>query len=127
MVERVEGFASEFDWRQAYKEINEFEAQITNAGTVLVKFWLHLSPEEQLQRFESRKHDPFKSYKLTDEDWRNREKWDEYSVAVNQMVARTSTATAPWTLVPGNDKYYARVKILETVIEATKAELKRRD
>lgn len=120
LVERIEGFASEIEWRRAYREINEFEAQLTNANYVLVKFWVHISPEEQLQRFESRKNDPFKSYKLTDEDWRNREKWNLYDVAVNQMIARTSTSSSPWTVVAGNSKHYARVKVIETVIEAIK-------
>ncbi|MGL5034718.1 MAG: polyphosphate:AMP phosphotransferase [Microcystaceae cyanobacterium] len=127
LVERVEGFANEAEWRRAYKEINEFEAQLTTEGCVVVKFFLHISPEEQLQRFQDREKNAFKSYKLTDEDWRNRENWDLYSVAINQMIARTSTPSANWTVVPANDKYYARVKILQTLIEAVKAELKRRD
>jgi polyphosphate:AMP phosphotransferase len=126
LVERVEGFASEANWRQSYQEINEFEAQLTNYGVVLVKFWLHISPKEQLKRFEERQADPFKVHKITEEDWRNREKWNLYAVAVNQVVARTSTPAAPWALIPGDNKYYARVKVLETVIEAVKAELKRR-
>ncbi|MEL4893956.1 polyphosphate:AMP phosphotransferase [Crocosphaera sp. Alani8] len=125
LVERVEGFASELEWRSSYKEINEFESQLTTAGCVIVKFWLHVSFEEQLRRFEERKNDPFKSYKLTDEDWRNREKWPSYYVAVNQMIARTNTPYAPWTVVPGNDKYYARVCVLETVINAIEKELKK--
>jgi len=126
LVERIENFATDEEWRRAYREINEFEAQLTGAGYVLVKFWLHISPEEQLRRFEERKNDPFKTYKLTDEDWRNREKWALYEVAVNQMLQRTSTFTAPWTLVAANDKYYARVKILDTVSDAIERELKRR-
>lgn len=126
LVERIEGFADEAEWRRAYREINEFEAQLTSFGFVLVKFWLHISPEEQLRRFEERKDNLFKQYKLTDEDWRNRERWALYHVAVNQAIARTSTPSAPWTIVAGNDKYYARVKVLETVIDAIKAELKRR-
>jgi polyphosphate:AMP phosphotransferase len=124
LVERVEGFATEVEWRRAYREINEFESQLTHAGYVLVKFWLHISKEEQLRRFEERKNDAFKQYKLTDEDWRNREQWNLYEVAINQAIARTSTPAAPWTIVPGNDKYFARVKVIETVIEAIKAELK---
>ncbi len=124
LVERIEGFANEVEWRRAYQEINEFEAQLVHADYVIVKFWLHISPEEQLRRFEERQQNPFKQYKLTQEDWRNREKWDVYAVAVNQMVARTSTASAPWTVVPGDDKYYARVKIIETVIAAIKSKLK---
>ncbi|MCU0533112.1 MAG: polyphosphate:AMP phosphotransferase [Hydrococcus sp. Prado102] len=124
LVERIEGFAKENEWRRAYQEINEFEAQLTNAGYVLVKFWMHISPEEQLRRFEERKDNPFKLYKLTEEDWRNRDKWNTYAVAVNQAIARTSTPAAPWTVVAGNNKYYARVKVIETAIEAIKARLK---
>ncbi len=126
LVERIENFATDEAWRRAYREINEFESQLTGAGYVLVKFWLHISPEEQLRRFEERQNDPFKTYKLTNEDWRNRERWPLYEVAVNQMIQRTSTFTAPWTLVAANDKYYARVKILDTVSDAIEQELKRR-
>jgi AMP-polyphosphate phosphotransferase len=126
LVERVEGFAEEARWRQAYQEINEFEAQLTNAGYVLVKFWLHISPEEQLRRFQERQNDPYRAYKLTEEDWRNREKHNLYYVAVNQMIARTSTPTAPWTIVPGNDKYFARLKVLDTVSTAIEERLKRK-
>ena len=126
LVERVEGFASELEWRRSYKEINEFEAQLTASGCVIVKFWLHISFEEQLKRFEERKNNEFKSYKLTEEDWRNREKWSLYNVAVNQMIAGTNTPYAPWTVVPGNDKYYARVHVLETVINAVETEFKKR-
>jgi AMP-polyphosphate phosphotransferase len=118
LVERVEGLATETEWRRAYQEINEFEAQLTSAGYVLVKFWLQISPDEQLKRFQERQADPFKQYKLTDEDWRNREKWPYYEVAVNQMIQRTTTPTAPWTLVAANDKYYARVNVIETVVQA---------
>jgi AMP-polyphosphate phosphotransferase len=123
LVERIEGFATETEWRRAYQEINEFEGQLTRKGYVLLKFWLHISPEEQLARFESRQNNVFKEYKLTDEDWRNREKWDLYYVAVNQAIARTSTPKAPWTIVPANDKYYARVFVIETVINAINAAL----
>ncbi len=126
MVERIEGFASEMEWRRAYREINEFEAQLKTAGYVVVKFFLHISPEEQLRRFQEREKNPYKQYKLTNEDWRNREQWPLYDVAINQMIARTSTPAAPWTVVPSNDKYHARVKVIETVIEALAAELKRR-
>jgi polyphosphate:AMP phosphotransferase len=127
LVERVEGLATDVEWRRAYREINEFEAQLTTAGYVLVKLWLHISPEEQLQRFQERQNDAFRQYKLTDEDWRNREKWPFYAVAVNQMLQRTTTPTAPWTLVAANDKYYARVKVIETVVQAIQAVLKRRN
>jgi len=126
LVERIEGFATDIEWRRAYSEINEFEAMLTNAGYVLVKFWLHISLEEQLRRFEERKDDDFKQYKLTDEDWRNREQWNLYEVAVNHAIARTSTPNAPWTIIAGNDKYYARVQTIETVIQAIKTAMKRR-
>jgi polyphosphate:AMP phosphotransferase len=127
LVERIEGLATEMEWRRAYREINEFEVQLTTAGYVLVKFWLHISPEEQLQRFESRQDDPFKAYKLTEEDWRNRDQWNLYHLAINQAIARTSTPSAPWTIVPGNSKYYARVNVIETVIEAVKNKLKNKN
>ena len=126
LVERVEGFATEPEWRRAYQEIIELEEQLTSAGYVLVKFWLHISPEEQLRRFQEREENAFKQHKLTAEDWRNREKWSLYNVAVNQMIGRTSTPTAPWTVVAGNDKYYARVKVIQTVTEAIRGGLKRR-
>ena len=126
MVERVEGFAREKEWLRAYREINELEAELTAEGYVVVKFFLHISPEEQLARFEERQNNPFKQYKLTDEDWRNREKWPLYDVAVNQMMARTNTPAAPWTVVPANDKYFARVQVIQTVVDAVKMELKRR-
>lgn len=125
LVERVEGFATETEWRRAYQEINEFEAALTSAGYVLVKFWLHISPEKQLERFRERQNDPFKEYKLTEEDWRNRHKWPLYDVAVNQMIQRTSTPTAPWTLIAANDKYHARVKVIQTVIQAIRKRLKK--
>lgn len=117
LVERVEGFASDFAWQRAYREINHFEEQITQQGTVLIKFWLHISPEEQLNRFHERANTSYKQYKITDEDWRNREKWDRYEMAVNEMVFRTGTEYAPWTLVAAEDKNYGRIQILETVCE----------
>ncbi len=126
LVERVEGFATDLEWRRAYQEINEFEEQLITAGYVLVKFWLHISQEEQLNRFTERQNNQFKQQKLTDEDWRNREKYPFYNVAVNQAIQRTSTPIAPWTIVAGNNKYYARVKIIQTVTQAIEAELKRR-
>ena len=118
LVERVEGFASEAEWRRAYTEINEFERQLTEFGIVLVKFWLHITSEEQLRRFEERQTIEYKRWKLTDEDWRNREKWDLYERAVQEMVERTSTLDAPWTLVEGNCKRFARLKVLRTVSDA---------
>jgi polyphosphate kinase 2 (PPK2 family) len=118
MVERLEGFCVEEEWKRAYREINEFERQLVDFGTILVKFWIHISKEEQLERFEARKEIPYKSWKLTDEDWRNREKWDLYEEAVNDMLLKTSTLTAPWTIVEGNCKWYARVKALKTLVDA---------
>lgn len=115
LVERVEGFASTQEWLRSYHEINDFEENLTNHGTVLCKFWVHISKDEQLRRFKAREEDPLKQYKITDEDWRNREKWEAYENAVNDMVAHTSTTNAPWTLVSGNDKKFARIQILETL------------
>jgi polyphosphate kinase 2 (PPK2 family) len=117
LVERVEGFAHEDEWRRAYDEINDFEDQLVQHGTVVLKFWVHISKEEQLRRFEERAQTTFKQYKITDEDWRNRKRWDAYVLAVNEMVARTGTPRAPWVLVSGNDKRYSRIQILETVCE----------
>lgn len=117
LVERVEGYATEEEWRRAYLEINDFEEQLVEFGIALVKVWIHITPEEQLKRFKLREGIPWKSWKLTDEDWRNREKWSAYEQAVNDMVTQTSTRHAPWTLIEGNDKRYARVKILQTVVD----------
>ena len=124
LVERVEGLCSEADWMRAYGEINEFEEQLAAHRTVLVKFWMAISKEEQLKRFEEREAVGFKNYKITDEDWRNRDKWDQYTHAVCDMVDRTSTEQAPWTLVEANDKYYARIKVLETVCHRLEAAMK---
>jgi polyphosphate:AMP phosphotransferase len=118
LVERIEGFCARGDWQRAYTEINAFEEQVTEFGTILLKFWLAISPEEQLQRFKERETTPYKQYKLTEEDWRNREKWDAYVAAACDMVERTSTHDAPWVLVEANDKNYARVKVLRTVAQA---------
>ena len=117
LVERVEGFASEETWRRAYAEINDFEDQLIESDIVLAKFWVHISKEEQLNRFKLREKVPYKRWKLTEEDWRNREKWGQYEMAVHDMVQHTSTINAPWTLVEGNDKRYARIKVIETVCE----------
>jgi polyphosphate kinase 2 (PPK2 family) len=117
MVERIEGFCTEEEWKRAFREINQFERQLVDFGTILVKFWIHISRDEQLARFETRKDTAYKAWKLTDEDWRNREKWDMYQEAVEDMLLKTSTITAPWTIVEGNSKYYARVKALKTVVE----------
>jgi polyphosphate:AMP phosphotransferase len=115
LVERVEGFCSKVDWMRAYSEINDFEAQLVRHNIVVVKFWLAISKEEQLVRFNEREKISFKRFKITEEDWRNREKWDDYEQAVCDMVDRTSTEIAPWTLVEANDKYFARIKILKTL------------
>jgi polyphosphate kinase 2 (PPK2 family) len=117
LVERVEGFATEEEWARAYTEINAFERQLVEHDVILLKFWLHISKEEQLQRFKAREETPFKRWKITEEDWRNREKWDEYEMAVHAMVERTSTEARPWILVEGNDKKYARIKVLRTLCE----------
>ena len=118
LVERVEGFASERECMRAYKEINDFEQQLVDHGAVLVKFWLHISLEEQQRRFEARQNEPWKFHKITQEDFRNREKWNLYEGAANDMLARTSTELAPWTLVEAEDKRYARVKVLGSVCSA---------
>ncbi|MFO1128040.1 MAG: polyphosphate:AMP phosphotransferase [Rhodospirillales bacterium] len=123
LVERVEGFATEAEWRRAYAEINDFEDQLVRHGIVLCKFWIHITADEQLARFKQREGIPYKRWKLTDEDWRNRDRWAEYELAVNDMVERTSTKQAPWTLVEGNDKRFARLKVLETVVARLKAGL----
>ena len=123
MVERIEGFCTEEEWKRAYREINEFERQLADFGMILAKFWIHISRQEQLRRFQEREHIAHKQWKLTDEDWRNREKWNAYEEAVNDMLLRTSTATAPWTIVEGNDKWYARVKALRTLVEVLSKEL----
>lgn len=117
LVERVEKFCTEAEWQRAYGEINEMEEDfVASTGGGIVKFWLEISPEEQLKRFRQRADDPLKMYKITDEDWRNREKWDLYDKAVDEMLARTSTEIAPWTVIESDDKWYARVKALKTII-----------
>jgi polyphosphate kinase 2 (PPK2 family) len=123
LVERVEGYCSEYDWMRAYSEINDFETQLAEHHVVLVKFWLAISQEEQLKRFQEREKTGFKRYKITPDDWRNRDKWAQYEQAVCDMVDRTSTEISPWTLVPANDKNHARIKILETLCERIEAGL----
>jgi AMP-polyphosphate phosphotransferase len=123
MVERVEGFATPSEWSRAYQEINEFEDQLSEYGTILCKFWLHISKEEQLSRFEARQNTPEKQWKITEEDWRNRSRWDDYWHAVSSMIERTSTVRAPWTIVEGNDKRYARLKVLRVLVERLRQEL----
>lgn len=125
LVERVEKFCSEFDWMRAYHEINDFEAQLVRHQTVVVKFWLTISKEEQLRRFKERERIGFKRFKITDEDWRNRDKWDAYEQAIGDMVDRTSTEAAPWTLVEANDKNFARIKVLKTLCLHIEAAMKK--
>jgi polyphosphate:AMP phosphotransferase len=124
LVERVEGFCSEAEWKRAYAEINDFERQLADAGTVLVKFWLQIDADEQLRRFQERQQTPYKQWKITDEDWRNREKRGAYEPAVAEMFQRTSTAHAPWTILEANCKLFARIKALRTAIDAMKAGLR---
>lgn len=116
LVERIEGFCTEEEWKRAYREINEFEEQLVNFGTIFIKFWLHIDKNEQLRRFNERKENPHKNWKITEEDWRNREKWDDYQKAVDEMLYRTSTVYAPWTIVESNCKWFARIKTMKTVI-----------
>lgn len=123
LVERVEGFCREEEWKQAYQEINEMENHMANAGAVVIKFWLHIDKEEQEKRFKKRQENPTKQWKITEEDWRNREKWDQYENAVNEMLVRTSTTYAPWVVVEGNSKYYSRIKVLKTVVEALESKI----
>ena len=125
LVERVEGFAPEFDWARAYSEINDFEQQLAENGAIVIKFWLAISKEEQYRRFKEREKTAFKRFKITPEDWRNRKQWDAYEKAVCNMVDRTSTDIAPWTLVEANDKLHARAKVLRTICGRMEAALKR--
>ena len=123
MVERIEGFCSQAEWRRAYREINEMERNLGNFGTVLLKFWIHIDQATQLQRFEDRQANPHKAWKITDEDWRNRDKWDDYRVAVDELLLRTSTPQAPWHVIESNCKLHARVKAIETVVAAIERRL----
>ena len=118
MVERLEGFCTEKDWQRAYNEINEFERQLTDWGAVVLKFWIHIDQETQLARFTERQNTPEKQWKITDEDWRNREKWPQYEEAVNEMLQKTSTENAPWYIIESNDKKYARIKTLRIIVDA---------
>jgi polyphosphate:AMP phosphotransferase len=126
LVERIEGFARPDEWQRAYKEINEFEQELAESGIMICKFWLHIDKDEQMRRFEERKKTRHKAWKLTDEDWRNREKWDLYEAAVNDMIQHTNTPHAPWTIVPANDKYIARIQVLDTACEHLQKTLSRR-
>jgi polyphosphate kinase 2 (PPK2 family) len=125
LVERVEGFATKDQWKRAYDEIVEFERTLVAEGMIVLKFWMHVSPEEQLRRFEDRANDSLRTWKLTDEDWRNREKRPQYEKAVREMLERCSPTWAPWHVIPGDNKHYARFAVVETVCEAVEAELKK--
>jgi polyphosphate kinase 2 (PPK2 family) len=124
LVERVEGFCSEEEWKRAYREINEFEEVLTQAGVIVVKFWLHIDKETQLERFNSRHLDPEKKWKITAEDWRNRDKWKDYETATNEMLRKTSTLNAQWVIVGSNDKRYSRIKVLKSTTEVLERNLK---
>ena len=123
LVERVEKFARKDEWQRAYGEINQFEKTLTDDGLVLIKFWIHISKKEQLDRFKKREKDPWKNWKLTEEDWRNREKWDAYIQALEEMFEKTDTENAPWTIIEGNWKWWARIKALKTVVNRIEAHL----
>ena len=118
MVERLEGFCTENDWKRAYNEINEFERQLTDWGAVVLKFWIHIDQETQLERFTSRQNTPEKQWKITEEDWRNRDKWPQYETVVNEMLQKTSTENAPWFIIESNDKKYARIRTLTIIVDA---------
>ena len=124
MVERIEGFCTKDEWSRAYKEINDMEANWVHSGAVVLKFWLQIDKDEQARRFKERMENPEQQWKITDEDWRNREKWDQYEQAVDDMLVHTSTTYAPWIIVEGNSKYYARIKVLQSVVDAIEKRLK---
>jgi polyphosphate kinase 2 (PPK2 family) len=126
LVERIEGLASDDEWQRAYREINEFERMLVDSGVVLRSLWFYIDPDEQLKRFKRRLADPFKAWKMTDEDWRNREKWDQYTKAAEEMFERTSKDFSPWTVVAAKSKRFARLKTLETVVTALADEARRR-
>ena len=125
LVERVEGFASDSEWKRAYREINEFERQLADDNAIIIKLYLHISKDEQLVRFKRREADPYKHWKISDEDWRNRKKWDEHNEAAQEMFEKTSTDVAPWHVVAANYKWYARLKVVKIVADRLeKADLK---
>jgi len=126
LVERIEGFATKNEWQRAYVEINSFEKILTDEQYILLKFWIHIDKDEQLKRFYERQNDPYKQWKLTEEDWRNREKFDDYIIAANEAFQKTDQQYAPWILVPGNNKYYARIKVLQETIAWVTQEFIRR-
>lgn len=120
LVERVEKFCTKDEWKRAYREINEFERVLSDGGTIIVKFWLHISKDEQLRRFEARQADKTKHWKISEEDWRNRKKWDEHIQAAEEMFEKTDTPVAPWTLVEAEHKFYARLKVIQTLVDRLK-------
>jgi AMP-polyphosphate phosphotransferase len=123
LVERVERFCTETEWKRAFTELNQFERQLTGFGMIVTKFWMNITREEQLKRFKERERTHYKSWKLTEEDWRNRGKWQDYERAAEEMLLKTSTPLAPWTVVEANDKWYARIKVLKTIVDRLKKEL----
>jgi PPK2 family polyphosphate:nucleotide phosphotransferase len=123
LVERVEKFCTEAEWKRAYREINDFEKQLADDGTIIMKFFLQITKDEQLERFKRREGDPYKHWKISEEDWRNRRHWDEHIEAAEDMFEKTSTSEAPWTVIPANYKWYARVKVVKTVAETLKKRL----
>jgi polyphosphate kinase 2 (PPK2 family) len=123
LVERIEQLITEEEWSRAYDEINHFEKALTSDGMIVIKFWMHISKEKQYERFTARSLNPLKQWKLTEEDWRNRGKWDQYYDAVNEMILKTDTKDAPWVIIEANDKYYARIKVLKTIIKRVEKEL----
>jgi polyphosphate kinase 2 (PPK2 family) len=118
LVERIEQFAGDDEWRRAFAEINDFEDQLLEHGIVLLKFWMHIDKDEQLRRFKAREETPHKSWKMCDEDWRNRDRWDEYSLAAHEMIQQTSVQNSPWILVENQNKAYGRIKVLKTLCDA---------
>ena len=123
LVERVEKFCSELDWMRAYHEINDFEEQLTESGAIVAKFWLAITSAEQLRRFKARQKTPYKRFKITAEDWRNREKWPQYERPVNDMIERTATDHAPWNVIASDDKHFSRIETLEWLCERIEAAL----
>ena len=123
LVERVEGFCPDYEWQRAYREINEFESQILDSNAVIVKFWMHINRDEQLKRFHERQSNPYKQWKITDEDWRNRAKWNQYEDAVSDMIRLTGTKQCPWNIVLGNNKYNARIQTLETILHSAEEKI----
>lgn len=126
LVERIEGFASHEEWGRAYDEIKAFEKTLTDENYIVMKFWIHVDKDEQLIRFQERQNNPMKAWKLTDEDWRNREKFDEYILCANEMFEKTDSIHAPWSLIPGNNKHFARINVLRDTISHVKQEIEQR-